>query len=589
MKIEDFGEKIGGAAKDRWAEYRMRLAAVPENGITSTTLSKSFPEPAYKTLLKQGVDPVTLATVRSVRDSVPNKPTGGAELLQWGRYVRSMRGLCMNLLTGAVDNDRVLEKLRQVEGPRGLIGTRVKMYLSLGHDRSLKSFSLTSGIQDPAPHEAGMPRVFFELRSDRLGVTVRGPSIDEAIEALKGGIEKAVEADKKAPTRFGLYRNKRSGQISIGRKIGSDIIEIMKFDNINEAGRYMDEHADDLERRWEEMRRSPEERRSGNRVRQGPDRRMGRDIPPEEFHETFKFRGVEFGKQVSYVRRQEDLNNAYDALMDMAEAIGCAPSDLSLDGNLAIGFGSRGRGGRGAAAAHFEPLKFVINLTMNNGAGCLGHEWFHALDCFTGRRIGMKDAFATRIKEEAARSLTLEDREEISCFRGLTGIIGSTGMWDRSKRQDRMRSGPYWSLPEEMGARAFESWLIDRLEHLGILNDYLVNITGEDVYAAEARLMGLDEDRYPYPKECEMPDIRRAFMGLFDEASPVMRNMPGAFEIPDRFHEEARQLPAAIEAEDPAAPLEEADETEPANDPPQEDAWTQGAFDFEVSDEDFNF
>ena len=43
----------------------------------------------------------------------------------------------------------------------------------------------------------------------------------------------------------------------------------------------------------------------------------------------------------------------------------------------------------GNAAAHYEPLRKVINLTKMHGAGALAHEWWHGLDDYLG---GLKGA-----------------------------------------------------------------------------------------------------------------------------------------------------------------------------------------------------
>jgi len=42
-KIEDFGQKLEGAAKDRWGKYRTRLEAIPDDDIAKEPLSKNVP------------------------------------------------------------------------------------------------------------------------------------------------------------------------------------------------------------------------------------------------------------------------------------------------------------------------------------------------------------------------------------------------------------------------------------------------------------------------------------------------------------------------------------------------------------------
>ena len=51
------------------------------------------------------------------------------------------------------------------------------------------------------------------------------------------------------------------------------------------------------------------------------------------------------------------------------------PRALSLNVSLGLAFGARGRGWKNAPLAHYEPVKVVVNLTKNKGAGSLAHEW----------------------------------------------------------------------------------------------------------------------------------------------------------------------------------------------------------------------
>lgn len=107
----------------------------------------------------------------------------------------------------------------------------------------------------------------------------------------------------------------------------------------------------------------------------------------ENFAQDFGFRGVEFGNWNNQGERQEVMNHAYDGLRDLAEVLGVPAKALSLNGDLALAFGARGQGLSGAVA-HYERNYGVINLTKMQGAGALGHEWFHALDHYFGRQDG---------------------------------------------------------------------------------------------------------------------------------------------------------------------------------------------------------
>ncbi|GAB4035483.1 LPD1 domain-containing protein [Spirosoma jeollabukense] len=121
--------------------------------------------------------------------------------------------------------------------------------------------------------------------------------------------------------------------------------------------------------------------------RTGKDYRNGKNATPQLLLDTFGFRGGEFGNWLAADERQEVLNLAYDAFMDLATALDVPPRALSLGGELSIGFGSRGKGLSGAAA-HYETSRAVINLTKVKGAGSLAHEWFHGLDNYLAKQDG---------------------------------------------------------------------------------------------------------------------------------------------------------------------------------------------------------
>jgi|GEM_PF-6542991 len=283
-----------------------------------------------------------------------------------------------------------------------------------------------------------------------------------------------------------------------------------------------------------------------NRVRQGKNHREGRDIPEYIFQKTFGFRAGEFGNSVPHKERQEMLNNAYDALMDLAAAIDVHPKALSLDGKLAISFGARGLGGINAAMAHYEPNLTVINLTRKQGAGCLAHEWFHALDHHLGKLKAVnatkmddnssKHTFLTEDKELLTNSfatqgikepnitqeqhnkqnernenheIKLDDRLQAS-FANLVRTLEQSPMMARAKAVDASSSNKkaYWSTNAECAARAFESYVIATLADKDRHNDFLANVATEDKFVK-------GKDRYVFPNADELPAIKQAFNQVF--------------------------------------------------------------------------
>lgn len=247
------------------------------------------------------------------------------------------------------------------------------------------------------------------------------------------------------------------------------------------------------------------------------------NVTPEKFSDAFGFRGVQFGNYVEGPRRQSDLNRAYDSLMDMADVLKVPAKALSLNGRLGLAFGARGKGGKNAAAAHYEPGAVAINLTKGNGAGSLAHEWFHALDNYFGQYDVAKDSdvgsggeyMTERHRKVRQRDgntyVTIEHpvRQEVyDAFKGVMKAIKESSLPERSLRLDDVRSKPYWSTDIEMAARAFERYVQDKAKSAGVENDFLVNIRKADDHGSP--------DTYAYPTNEELDGgIRQAFDHLF--------------------------------------------------------------------------
>ncbi|MDH5757834.1 MAG: hypothetical protein OEZ55_14340, partial [Nitrospinota bacterium] len=159
------------------------------------------------------------------------------------------------------------------------------------------------------------------------------------------------------------------------------------------------------------------------------DYRNGRDIKGEDLLESFKFRGIEYGNWVDQVERQKSLNLAYDSLMDLADTLNIPPDALSLNGRLGLAFGARGRG---HFAAHYEPVRLVINLTKISGGGSLAHEWAHALDNYFGEYGKKSETGEPKFLSGGGkdwRSGSVDIRKELSsAFGEIANAIKSASM-----------------------------------------------------------------------------------------------------------------------------------------------------------------
>ncbi|EMD2978146.1 hypothetical protein VQ246_004933, partial [Salmonella enterica] len=173
------------------------------------------------------------------------------------------------------------------------------------------------------------------------------------------------------------------------------------------------------------------------------------------------------------------------------------------------------KGGKNAAAAHYEPGQVAINLTKSNGAGSLAHEWFHALDNYFGQHdiarggnVVSGDNFMTSWNGKDAPGEHPVRQEVRDAFKGVLRAVSKSGMVDRARRLDDVRSKPYWSTDIEMAARAFERYVQDKAKAAGVENDFLVNIRKADDHGSP--------DTYAYPTQAELDGgIRQAFDHLF--------------------------------------------------------------------------
>uniref|UniRef100_UPI002608E5D8 LPD1 domain-containing protein n=1 Tax=uncultured Desulfovibrio sp. TaxID=167968 RepID=UPI002608E5D8 len=301
-----------------------------------------------------------------------------------------------------------------------------------------------------------------------------------------------------------------------------DLVDLAgPFASSEEAEAYRREHENELAEKLAKMRELPSERRADNAPRVGEDLRNGRDVTPEMFSEAFGFRGVEFGNWVGNEQRQADLNNAFDALTDLAGVLGISSRAISLNGELGLAFGARGRGGKNPQNAHYETRRVVINLTRTRGAGSLAHEWLHALDNYFSRMQGKSFAeeylsddpgVAQASHGEKPVYIHKTPRQEIIEAWGLVRkAIRESGMRKRSDALDRLRTKPYWGTDVEMTARAFERYIIEKLRGRKASNDYLANIRSEEEWKAAS-----GDRSYPYPTSDEMPAITAAFDNLFE-------------------------------------------------------------------------
>lgn len=359
-RIDDAGEKIGGARKD-WARERMVKADVDDmtdaERVEHVQKDNVWPKPDYAALVEAGMSREAAAQIKVIRDRVAKTPAVSrrrehSTTLLWYYDTLSAVG---EYLEGCKTIDEVHGAYRVLDE-------------TIARRSSDRQYYATEGMARFDVIRKGRHNPLYCISGDR-----------EKIAAL---LHQGFPGDVPAWRR---------GHVVKKYDFRDDFI-VVKGKLIVASGFASEQAALDwLKNTWEEARakaktatkKIPERPHLERIERAGlPDRRDGEDVSPQTFIDVFGFRAVEFGDWLPSDERQIVLNHGYDALIDLSEAIGFTPGQLSLDGTLAIAFGARGLGG--AHSAHYEPGRRVVNLTRLSGAGALAHEWGHALDHMLG-------------------------------------------------------------------------------------------------------------------------------------------------------------------------------------------------------------
>lgn len=538
-KIDDFGEKLEGARKHT---FSFTQAIGRDLDVKAVPLSKSFPQPDYEKLAAAGVDARVLAFVSQLRAELKAKPRAKYKVNRWAETVESARSTSSALMDGTITPDRLIEKLSASERSSYVKYTPVIMEIAAeilpSQIKDLGSYKIEQHHYSIFRGEKDVNKIVVTDASKKGGFGGMGNqqhfnSVDEAKAYIKSQVTTVSETGKPM-AKFDIWTERGKEGYFIGKKLSaSKYIELHNVPTGKDAREYIQKSNEELVALLKKKKEVRNVRRSENNARVGKDYRQGVDVTADLFAATFGFRGVQFGNWVDNDKRQSDLNNAYDGLMDLANLIDVPPLALSLDGQLGLAFGARGKGGKNPASAHFEPVSIVINLTKKNGAGSLAHEWFHAADNYFGRidnpeadtpfisttvrnKHAVKVVDGRQVVAETESSDFAVRQEVFDAFKGLKKAIEQeTNLAKRSSELDSRRTKDYWSTVHEMTARSFERYVIGRLNDQGFESDYLANIVSEEEHEQINGILG-DNESYAYPLNSEMEAVNKAYDHLFD-------------------------------------------------------------------------
>jgi len=539
-KIEDFGDVLHGANKH---SYVLSKEALDDIDSTTSPLSKSFPKPDNAQLEKEGVPKQVIAAVNFLRKTLGSKPRSKYKIKAWVERMEAIRGLAFDLIDQKITPAEAKVEKKEVRNTLGDVRIRQELplkefmsVLPLADDINavdidrLTDFVLQKNHYSLYHGEKNVTK--FDVSdgskksgNNRLGNVTHFDSEQEALDFIKSQVDLGVDKQGKRKTKFDFWTERGKKGTFLGKKIAArKFIELRHFDTSKEARDYLENNTELLETELKEKRKKKTFRRIENNPRVGEDYRQGKLVTKKLFEDAFGFRGVQFGNWVEGSRRQQDLNNAYDGLRDLAQIIGVPTQAISLNGTLGLAFGARGRGGKNPASAHYEPDSKNINLTKKMGSGSLAHEWWHSLDNYFSdiegegtyqterkrptRVSDMKDGMPTY---RASQSDDFGVRQEVhDAFMEIRHVIEKeTDIVSRSIELDNTRGQDYWSTVREMTARSFETYVISKLKESDYSSDYLANVV------PEPKNKEAQKD-YPYVLETEQATINKAFDKLFE-------------------------------------------------------------------------
>ncbi len=408
-KMEDFGEKIGGARKDMYASCNIGLLNDAE--LEDVTRDKIWKRPNIKKLIDNGADPVLLYWKEQVRKAIPQKPVYNRDFDKKD-LLRGFIGITNTVKDFVEEADKIDQEglLKIAEPLHEKVGYYAKPTCAEGASISVNLINLThrsvEGFAKAAKRES-FGKTPAEKKADEvkksfnvvkyLGILDKTPDYSDTPvcffikDELNGEPHKLHYAAsfmrgthfiyERSPEFFCLKNWEENTYVILCQQKGVVMNNLSSAEDANvciEAA---------VKSALQTVSEKPgKERKRGfplqlvNVVQEGG-ASVTKPATGDDYLSTFRFRGGEFGNWMNEQDRQVSMNMGYIAMVNLANVLGVSNKNISLGENLAIAFGARGHS---SASAHYEPVRNVINLTKMTGAGSLAHEWGHALDAYLG-------------------------------------------------------------------------------------------------------------------------------------------------------------------------------------------------------------
>lgn len=491
-KLNDFGEKIGGAKKDIWAIFN---SLSDEEQGEMARKSKLWKRPNYQALISEGVPKEVCYWQDKMRRAVIPKPKENTK-----KYIKFV--LALKADVEACSNMKDIRAF-YAGNPEKDDSAGVFQYLKkVSEDPSDRHWKYAD--ETTKPFFNGNELLRYVYQPERL---IADCKLDDFLETREEKEDKKYQIESVTPENIksephpnGGFKNnvktKYALSVYCDTKDYSELIKqakdntlyIVLYDHRKIGVCLSKEDAEDMVAKVKSRKEEEKKKKEtflpthlAKIERTGSNYDVFRFTDGNILKARYGLRGGEFGNYTTSKDRLGGINMAYDAFEDLYKAIGISHKDISLGGQLAIAFGARGRGN---AMAHYEPLRNVINMTKKRGAGSLAHEWGHAMDAYLGEKMGVHGFMSASISSdkvpESAKAL-------IEAFKEQNGK--ETSFYAASKGFDNeytKAGNGYWSSMPEMFARAFACYVRDKLENKK--SDYLV---GHSEFAVSGAMVAI--------------------------------------------------------------------------------------------------
>lgn len=558
----DFGNKIGGAKKDLWVKRGLLKSDIEEMNLEEkkkyVTKHAIWLKPDYEKLIEEGRSRYAVYFIKKVRDALPVVPIVSPYInisLFDGIYqeyidaVSELRDMIMehcredrDILTfwdvfsdennGFMVNGKIQSRYMLKNKTLSLLRPSLYGVAELKKEADDHAFGIKKEEQSYFKafsklevHLYDENKVTVRSEDKRLCVQIKTDYAKYSYFFYRGDM--AQKEQWEINTFFIVSREDHT--ILINNIPDKQQAETMKEQIARKKAIELDETLEQkLKSKARKKKFAPPQ--LGNIIRTGNDYRKNYNILGQDMLDNFGFYGGEFGNWLNENDRRWSMNMAFDAFVDLAKALNISIKDVSLAHGLSIAFGARGSGN---AAAHYEPLRKVINLTKMKGAGSLGHEWGHALDHFLQITMNHREnGYATESLYLSGTPIIKEIVYAMKHKKNDRGMEVYTDFYKDSMKFDGIftkQDKGYWKSEVEMFARAFACYVKDRCENQ---NDYLSGHADLAVNIIDGKVI----KAYPLGEE------REALNNLFDKLFHDLREK----SIFSPFNPEEVQIQATV-------------------------------------------